>query len=610
MDQQHAFDPAMGQPDTHAGDAGLPEARDAPAATVLAEGEWLAVSTEGFSEQQRGRPLEHLVKELVQNAMDSVGGSGRIDLDIHPLGPRRATVRCADDGPGAEDLKQLNIVFVTGKKDGVTRRGRMGRGFKEMLSIAACARVRSRDQELVFTVGDGGVRRVVHRQGLDWHGGFEAVMEVEHDKAAQDLAGYFHSFLLPAGVTLSVNGVAVPARPVHREVEARLTTERFAKGRWEKPTLATRVHLIAVAESEQPLIHEMGIPVCAVEWSEPYHCDVQQRVPMNPNRDAVMSGYPARLHRACLPALLPEMTTERALAAWVGEAAQTAGDEVQKAVVVKAFGEGVVRAVPATGRFDHNADAEELGSTVVHSAHMTGGFRKLLQQQVPTAAVVAKEAMRRRAEAAVEDGLDRAEVAALDLAADQPDASDTAKAIAQFGREAVLARMDFARWFAEAVVACRYGEPRAVPVQVAHLEDYAATWSLGGTLTLSLAYEAFWDGLFGRCSFELLLHELAHHEAFHHGRSFPKEVEAYAGAAAEVMLARADEARRLFPELLSGSPGPEPTAIGAPVLDDPGHDATDAANHHRPTWMQRLRLRIQGQRLVANTWRAAKDARG
>lgn len=121
MDQQHASDPAIGHPDIHAGGAGLPEAGGTPATTVLSEGEWLAVSTEGFSEQQRGRPLEHLVKELVQNALDSVGGSGCIDLDIHPTGPRRATVRYADD------LSRLNVVFVTGKKDGVTQRGRMGR---------------------------------------------------------------------------------------------------------------------------------------------------------------------------------------------------------------------------------------------------------------------------------------------------------------------------------------------------------------------------------------------------------------------------------------------------------------------------------------------------
>ncbi len=218
--------------------------------------------------------------------------------------------------------------------------------------------------------------------------------------------------------------------------------------------------------------------------------------------------------------------------------------------------------------------------------------------------------MRRRAETAVEAGLGRAEVAALDLAADQPDASDATKAIARLGRKAVLARMDFARWFAEAVVECRYGQPRAVPVQVAHLEDYAATWSLDGTLTLSLADEAFWDGPFGRCSFELLLHELAHHEAFHHGRSFPKEVEAHAGAAAEVMLARAGEARRLFPKLLPGSSGTAPAVSSGPVLDDPGHDGAGEADRPRPSWMQRLRLRVQGQRLVADTPRAAEDARG
>ena len=595
MEQQHKADRGSADPEPLDG-AAPREPGGGATSTVVAEGEWLAVSTEGFSEQQRGRPLAHLVKELVQNALDSVGGAGRIELEFTPTGPRTASVRCSDDGPGAKDLTQLNVVFVTGKKDGVTQRGRMGRGFKELLSVATCARVRSRDQELVFTVGDGGTRRVVHQRGLDWHDGFEVVMDVEHDEANQDLAGYFHSFLLPAGVTLSVNGVAVPARLVHREVEARLTTERFAKGRWEKPALATRVHLVAVREGEAPLIYEMGIPVCEVEWSEPYHCDVQQRCPMNPNRDAVMSGYPARLHKACLPALLPEMTTERALAAWVGEAAQTAGDEVQKAVVAKAFGEGVVRAVPVTGKFDHNADAEELGSTVVHSAHMTGGFRKLLQQQVPTAAAVAKEAMQRRAEAATEASLGWGDVLALDLAADQPDAPEATKAIKRFGLEAVLTRMHFAQWFGEAVVECRYREFRAVPVRVAYLENIAATWSLDGTLTLSLAFDEFWSGPFGRCGFELLLHELAHHEAFHHGRSFPKEVEAYAGAAAEVMLARGDEARRLFPRLLASRRGEEAAALEEPVPDNPHQDDMGRAHRSRPSWVRRLRQMVQGGR--------------
>ncbi len=411
------------------------------------------------------------------------------------------------------------------------------------------------------------VQRVIAQQLRA--GAISTSIRQAHQRPGKDLSGYFRSFLLPPGVVLAVNGVRVPIRPVHKTVEVRLTTERFAHGRWEKPVLATRIHLVAIAEGEQPLIYEMGIPVCEAEWSEPYHCDVQQRCPINPNRDSVMSGYPARLHRACLPFLLPEMTTERVLASWVGEAAQSAGDELQKAVVVKAFGEDVVRAVPVTGRFDHNADAEELGSTIVHSAHMTGGFRK--QQQVPTAATVA-EAMKRRSETAVEAGLGRPDVAALDLTMDQSDTPDATKAIARLGREAVLARMDFARWFAEAVMECRYRQPRDVPVKVAYLATFDATWFLGGVLTLSLACEAFWLGPFERTSFELLLHELAHHEAFQHGRSFPKEIETCAGAAAEVTCwlapTRRDACSRVFSRAAPAMhlPSPKHRFLTAPVM--------------------------------------------
>lgn len=58
-----------------------------------------------------------------------------------------------------------------------------------------------------------------------------------------------------------------------------------------------------------------------------------------------MSGYSARLYKACLPALLPEMTTEGVPVAWVGDSPQSASNEVQNAVVVKAFSADVVRTV-------------------------------------------------------------------------------------------------------------------------------------------------------------------------------------------------------------------------------------------------------------------------
>ncbi len=36
---------------------------------------WLQMSTEGFASFNQSRPAGHLVKELVQNAFDAVGGA-------------------------------------------------------------------------------------------------------------------------------------------------------------------------------------------------------------------------------------------------------------------------------------------------------------------------------------------------------------------------------------------------------------------------------------------------------------------------------------------------------------------------------------------------------
>jgi len=227
---------------------------------------------------------------------------------------------------------------------------------------------------------------------------------------------------------------------------------------------------------------------------------------------------------------------------------------------------------------------------------MPGGFRKLLLRQVPTAAAVAKGEMKRQAKAATEAGLSRADIAVLDLSALPEDGSEAARAIARFGRATVLARMNFAGWFTEVVVACRHGCPHEVPIQAAYLKDSAATWSFGGTLTLSLAYEAFWQGQFGPANYELLLHELAHHEAFHHGCGFPKEVEAYAGAAVQVMLARAGEAWRLFPWLLASPCNAEPVTGEERLRDSLGADRADKPSALQPSWMHRLRSVVQGQR--------------
>ncbi len=108
MEQRHLVDGGLADPGSLAGMAPI-EPERAMRSTVVSGREWLAVSTEGFSEQQRGRPLAHLVKELVQNALDSVGTAGRIALTVKPQGatgasrgqPRSHRTRHSETGEAA-----------------------------------------------------------------------------------------------------------------------------------------------------------------------------------------------------------------------------------------------------------------------------------------------------------------------------------------------------------------------------------------------------------------------------------------------------------------------------------------------------------------------------
>ncbi len=122
----------------------------------MADGDgWLQISTEGFASFNQSRPPGHLVKELVQNAFDAIGDAGgRVSLSYRHSGSA-FLVECADSGSGISDLSAMRVVYLTFKTDSHLKRGRFGRGFKEILSVAKAARVASGADIIEFTVEDG-----------------------------------------------------------------------------------------------------------------------------------------------------------------------------------------------------------------------------------------------------------------------------------------------------------------------------------------------------------------------------------------------------------------------------------------------------------------------
>lgn len=172
--------------------------------------DWLAVSTDGFASMNAGREPSHLVKELVQNALDAIGRKrGTVELTLAPNStPKTLVVTCRDNGCGMENLRDIRTVFYTSKTDSHLNRGRMGRGFKEMLCLAQKAVVASRGRRIEFAVEDGKrITRDVAEAGVGVLGMLVSMQMPWPQELIGQLEAYFRTFLR----SISCGGLAYRA---------------------------------------------------------------------------------------------------------------------------------------------------------------------------------------------------------------------------------------------------------------------------------------------------------------------------------------------------------------------------------------------------------------
>ncbi|MEM7747651.1 MAG: ATP-binding protein [Pseudomonadota bacterium] len=516
---------------------------------------WLQISTEGFAALNQSRPPEHLVKELVQNSLDAVEGTGgSIDLSYRHDG-NSFVVECRDTGEGIPDLTAMRVVYLTFKTDSHLKRGRFGRGFKEILSVATSATIESAGRRLCFFEENG---RQVTQEGESQACDAGTFISMSFDwplELVEQFDDYFDRLLVPGNVQLSLNGRSLPSQLPAHAMEATLKTEVYnpQSHSWRKPQRKTTIELFPVVEGEEAFIYEMGIPVASTEWSVPYHANVLQRVPMNPNRDALASGYAKQIHRECLPTLLPELSAEETTADWVGAAGAETAPEIQKQIIAKAFGKNAVRSVPSTGKRDYDDDAERNGAFVVKTAHMSSGFRDMARAHLSTTKFVVQRAESKAAESILDLGFNSRDVGQKD----DPRFSWIEK---QGGHAHVDHCLSFAVWFCQQLVDSTEEELQSVTGNLAigsqpvllsggRFGKFLAHWSETNVLTLAIDVDCFWTEPFGAETLRILIHEAGHARNMHHGKSFVEEVERLGGVAASVMFEQRDEIARRWPAL-------------------------------------------------------------
>ncbi len=459
----------------------------------MSRSNWFEISNEGWRRMNAGRPLSSLLKEGIQNSFDE--DVSEVSLQV---GPQEIVIE--DDAPsGFAHEKLVYTVFLTAKDDSPTKRGRKGRGLKELISAMDSASVETIGSTIHFDergrmVVDNGRRRgtrIVLRRRTP---------PAEVDSTLQDLS----LIIPPKGVTLRINQRRVKPPRLHLILwDCLLETVVIRRGVERILERTTRVELFHPRRGETPHLFEMGIPV--EELNVPWHVDVQQRLPLADHRESVSDHYKMILKSLLLESLIGQWLDRKALRAeWVDEVLgrQMVSDRALEQYVARVF----PRDALLGGADRVNDRARQLGGNVVDAGAMPRGvYAALVRVMEP-----AEEYVRRREREFCERP-----------ASPTPDQR-------RFGC--------FVRWLGERLLGRRLEVVfvRKEPTMDGLVED-ASFDASAGVLKLNVIGKVDFANPLSPTTLGIVFHELAHNFVTEHDHRFIEQLQSLAGRAAALL---------------------------------------------------------------------------
>lgn len=301
------------------------------------------VDKKGLAKLLSARGKEFIISELLQNAWDE---------DVTEVGisfvqeDGRAWLEVWDDSPeGFQDLAHAYTLFAESKKKGdAEKRGRFNLGEKLVIAIAD-------ELEIYTTKGYVRFDKDGRTMGLGKRDrGTLVKVHLKMNRQEADALRELVSMMIPPhNIKTTFNGERLMPRDLKASIaKCTLPTIVADDEGYMRPTARqTRVNIYEPLEGEKAMLYEMGIPVC--ETGDTYHVDIQQKVPLNMDRDNVTPAYLQKVRTAVLNEMAERMAPEEATAPWVAHALEDkmAEPEAVKAIVTARFGEKVVISDPS-----------------------------------------------------------------------------------------------------------------------------------------------------------------------------------------------------------------------------------------------------------------------
>lgn len=336
--------------------------------------DWFSVDKEGLAKQLANVPSWRLIAELLANAWDEQ--STHVILTIEPAiiqGYFQVTVE--DNNPdGFKDLSHAWTLFAPSTKGGnAEQRGRFNLGEKLLLAAARSAVIRTTTGRVSFD----NFGRKFSASGKTRTGSSVAVVMKLRDGVDATVANLKR--LVPSVDTTLVvrtrsgesHGLLERPQALHTITASLPTVITNAAGELSRSDRVTTIKLYPATDDRPAAIHELGIPVVDVDL--PWSVDVQQKVPLNRDRDNVTPGYLQELRVLAFNAMHDQMDKDQFRSDWARAAA---GDEAADPDAVKAslevrFGKNRVAFDPSDP--EANRIAVTKGFTVVPGGSLSSG---------------------------------------------------------------------------------------------------------------------------------------------------------------------------------------------------------------------------------------------
>lgn len=358
------------------------------------------ICVKGFRSLMVAKPKWHFVRELISNSFDEVSVKN-VEIKLIKE-PRYITIICTDDGDGFERLSDAFTLFAhTKKRSDASVRGRFNMGEKELASISKFMSIETTTGKVVFKDG----KRFNHpKTKLD--NGTIVTAKIGGSKAdLVEILKTINHFKTPFNKNLHVmlednqkdysHEFYVNHMDADWSVIEKLETTLFdeknggmrpTKRNTEVQIFKTNHHRLGFKDEhcmydlknseETSYLLELGIPVQEIECN--YSVNVNQKIPLNANRDSVKDSYLRDIYALVLNATHTDLDESDVSDAWVRMASDDdlVSDEAFESVKTKRYGE---KAVFWSSDMNANEDAMSRGYKIIHGKEVSQGERDRLR---------------------------------------------------------------------------------------------------------------------------------------------------------------------------------------------------------------------------------------